>query len=284
MNKKYIISTLSLSALLLTSTTVSFAQTATSPAYPRARHEMQINKNTTAPNANLTTVQQRADQLITQRIASLQMMLTKIDGIKRLTAAQKSQLTTNITNDIAGLNTLKTKIDADTDVATALTDTKSIYTTFRVYAEFEPQTGILTASDALSKTIDQLTLLATKLQTRISSASAAGNNVTTLTPLLSDMQAKIADAKTQVVNAQNSVSSLTPSNFNASPSGTHTTFINSHNWMSIARNDLRIALQDAMKIIAGLKTFKALLTTTPINSTPSTTVSPADTMTPTPTI
>lgn len=275
MSKKYIITALSLSALLATSTNFVFAQTATSPATIRGRHEFRINPTGGAINGNasLTTIQQRADQLITQRLASLNNMLTKISGMKKLTDAQKTQLTANINADITGLTNLKAKIDADTDAATALADTKTIYTAYRVYAEFEPQTAVLATSDSLSKAIDQLTLLATKLQTRISSASAAGDNVTALTPLLTDMQNKIADAKTQQTNAENNVFSLTPSSYNANPKGTHTTLTTSHGLISTARNDLRIAMQDAIKIVQGLKAFKT-----------TTTVTPSVTITPTPTI
>lgn len=279
MNRKYIITILGLSTLLLSSTNFVFAQTATSPAYPRVKHDYQLNPNRSNTNTmeSLSSIQQKADQLITERLTSLNNMLTKINSMTRLSASQKTQLTTNINTDITGLTNLKIKIDTDTDVATALTDMKSIYTTYRVYAEFMPQTGMLAASDALTKSIEQLTLLATKLQTRISSASAAGNDVTTLNTLLTDMQNKITDAKTQATNAQNNVTNLTPSDFNASRSGVRGDFKNSRSWMAVARNDLRQAIQDALKIIKVLKTLKATTTVTPLPSVTST-------ETPTPTV
>ncbi|HSW88485.1 MAG TPA: hypothetical protein VLG12_04960 [Candidatus Saccharimonadales bacterium] len=286
MNKKYIITILGLSTLLVSSTNFAFAQTATSTATPQTKHEFKINPNrsNTTTTASLTAIQQKADQLITERLNSLHTMLTKINGMTRLSADQKTQLTASINADITGLTNLKAKIDGDTDIATALADTKSIYTTYRVYAEFAPKTGMIAASDALSKSIDQLMQLSTKLQTRISSASAAGSDVTTLNALITDMQNKIADAKTQATNAQNNVLNLTPSDFNASRSGVRGDFKSSRNWMAVARNDLRQAVQDAMKII---KALKALSTTTITPTSPNdvtSSVTPTVTPTPTPSI
>lgn len=126
----------------------------------------------------------------------------------------------------------------------------------------------------LTKAIDQLSNLSVKLETRISSASAAGKDVTALNTLLTDMNNKIADAKSQEAN--NAVTATPSAGSTASNSGMHRMFRVPRAWMSTARNDLRQALQDAIKIIRGLKALDK-------NANPSTTVtkSPIDTITPT---
>lgn len=263
MTVKQIVTMLGLSTVLLAIPNIAFAQTVTPATTTQTRRDVRLD-------ANLTTLKTRGDTLITERLTSLNNMLTRVNAMTRLSADEKTTLTTNITNDINGLTTLKAKIDADTDGVTAAADIKSIYTIYRVYAEFDPQTALFATTDAISTSIDQLTMLATKLQARINQAQTGGNNVSSLTTLLTDMQSKIADAKTQSTTAQSDVAGLTPSAFNTNPTGTHATFVTAHNLMSTARTDLQTAIQDAKQIVVGLKVFK------------TTTVTPTATITPTP--
>jgi hypothetical protein len=264
MQTKTLLITLGLSAFLFSIPTMSFAQSLT-PAGNSGinRKEMRMQTKTSTADTKLTTLKQKGDQLIGQRLTSLNTMLTRINGLTRLSADQKTTYTTNITNDINGLNSLKVKLDADTDGATALADIKSMYTTYRVYAEFDPQTNMLATTDALKTAIAELTQVATKLQTRITVAGSSGNTVTTLNTLLTDMQSKIADAQTQVNTIQTDVSTLTPEAFNSNPIGTHTTLLNARNSLKTARTDLQTAMQDARQIVLGLKAFKATNTATP---------------------
>jgi seryl-tRNA synthetase len=201
-------------------------------------------------------------------------MLTRVNSLTRLSADQKTALTNNINSNITGLTTLKAKIDADTDVTTALADVKSIYGTYRVYAEFDPQTNMLATSDTLTKAIDELTQLATKLQSRITDAGAKGNNVDSLKTLLANMQAKIADAKTQQTTVQNNIANLSPSTYNSDPTGVRTTFTTSRTLLKTARTDLQTAIQDARQIILGLKAFKTTTTATPSAGTTMLTPTP----------
>lgn len=243
----------------------AFAQTVSTP--PTG-----VAKGAARTEARITSLKAKGDALIQQRLTSLNNMLTRLNNIKRLSAAEKATLTTNINSDINGLTTLKTKIDADTDLPILETDVKSIFTTYRVYAEFDPQTSMFAAADSLTTATDRLTQLAAKLQARITQAGSNGNNVSTLNNLLADMQNKLADAKNQYTSVQNNISGLTPSSYNSNPTGVHATFTNSRTLLKTARTDLQGAMQDAKQIVAGLKAFKTSVTTTP--STTSATVTP----------
>lgn len=234
------------------------------------RHEMRMN-----PTENLDTLKAKGDQLITERLASLNKMLTRIQNVKKLSDAEKTTYTTSINTAITGLTNLKTKIDADTDLTTLKTDIKSIYTDYRVYAEFDPQTNILASTDAVNTSLDQLTQLATKLQSRISSASAAENDVTRLQNLLTDMQNSITDAKTQTTTIQTNISNLTPAAYNANPTATHQTILNTRSLFSTVKKDLQSALQDARQIMIGLKVLrKPKVSITPTSATSAATVTP----------
>lgn len=237
---------------------VMYAQS-TSPSVTGAKHA----------GTNLDTLKTKGDQLIQQRLTTLNTFLQNITAAKRLSATDKATFTTNINNAISGLTSLKAKIDGDTDAVTAKADVQSIFLTYRVYAEFDPSTHLLASADTMTTTSDMLTTLATKLQARISAAQASGHDVTVLNTLLADMNAKISDAKTQYTNVESQVSPLTPANYNSNPSGTKATLQTARGEIQTGRTDLRTALSDAKQILAGLKAFKA-----------TTSVSPTKTVTP----
>src|SRR5260221_5555613 len=75
---------------------------------------------TTSTGANtterITSLKTKADALITDRVTHLNTLLTRINAMAKLSATDKTSFTTEINTDISGLNALKIKIDADTDL------------------------------------------------------------------------------------------------------------------------------------------------------------------------
>lgn len=228
---------------------------AVTPVMAFAQTVSPITKQAQITN-KIPDIKAKGDNLINDRITKLTSFKNAIDARKRLSATQKQQYDTSITAAITNLNTLKTKIDADTDVATLKTDIKSIFTSYRIYAVVVPQIAEQAAADAMSTSADQLGSLADKLQARITEASNKGNDVTSLNSLLSDMRAKIADAKTQYANADSLISGLTPASFNSDQAGTKNTFMTARTDIKTGRQDLQTALQDAKNIRNGLKALK----------------------------
>ncbi len=216
---------------------LALAQTAT----PEATSS---GANTTERMATLKT---KADALITDRVTHLNALLVRINAMAKLSATDKTTFTTEINTDVSGLNTLKTKIDADTDLVTLRADVKSIFTTYRIYGIFMPQIGLLAAADRMSVTADTLSVLATKLQTRVQAAGSPAD----LTAIWTDMQAKITDAKTQYSNVETQVAALTPASYPAT-----NVLQNARTEIKAGATDLRAALQDAKLIREGLKAIK----------------------------
>ncbi len=155
----------------------------------------------------------RADQEIDRRITSLNNLITKINAMVRLSASQKTTFTNNIQADITNLTTLKTKIDADTDITTLRTDVKSIVSDYRVYLVFMPQINLLSYADRMSYTVTNMTTILTKLQARVSQAQSAGKNVGNAAALLTSAQNELNDANTQITNVINQVVPLTPAGY-----------------------------------------------------------------------
>ncbi len=234
-----------LTIMLVLSPLAVFAQTVT-PGSTKAA-------NQAARLANLHTL---ADNAISMRLTSLNNASTRVNGLVKLSSTQKTQFSGEITTDVNGLTSLKTKVDGDTDLPTLRTDYRTIFTTYRIYAEFLPQLHLLVASDTMDVTADKLSDLYTKLQSRVSNAGNPSN----LTSLLSDMQAKIADARTQYSNVQSQITSLTPQSWDNDPTGTTNMLKNARSEIKTGAGDLKAALADAKQII---QTLKANITPNP---------------------
>ncbi len=244
---------------VLTITPAVFAQGANSMTPAAGTSTDKSQKQAENQAARITSLKTRADKEIDRRVAALNNLITKINSNKRLSDADKSTFVSQIQSQITTLTTLRSKIDADTDLDTLRADVKSIVDSYRIFALFIPKIHILSSADSMSQAADKLTAIAAKLQTKIQSAQAAGNDVTALQSALSDMQAKVADAKTQYQNAENTVSPLTPDGYPTNKSQLDS----ARAMIKTGAQDLKTARADAVTIISGLKSMKKTSTSSP---------------------
>jgi vacuolar-type H+-ATPase subunit I/STV1 len=242
-----------LPALLLTSS-IAFAETGTTTA-------------TSTPSMNqvqrqarqVQRIQAQGDKQITARIASLNKLVAKIQALKKVSDGGKTAFSGKVQVQIDALTALKAKIDADTDLATLQTDTKSITISYRIFVLFNPQTEILVAVDRMGANADQLTAMATTLQASIQTAQTAGKDVAALQTALVDAEAKIADATTQSQNAENAVSSLAPDQGDKTVLASNTAALKSARAMlKTGTQDLNAANKDFRIIRQGLRTNKTM--------------------------
>lgn len=219
-----------------------------------------VGLNQSNQAAKIVKIKTRAEAEIDKRLASLNSALAKISTAKKLPESDKANFSAQIQAATSKLNALRAKIDADTDLAILRTDAKSIFNDFRVYAVFLPQIHLLAAADTMEVTADNLTTLAGKLQVRLQAAQSKGKDVSQLQTLLTDTQAKIADAKTQYSAVINEVIFLTPTSY----PGSNATLKDARAKIKVGTQDLRAARQDAKQIVAGLKAMgKSTSTSSP---------------------
>jgi hypothetical protein len=228
---RILISTAAIISLLALGTPVVFAQ---KPA----------TKAAAAQDALISRLKTRADAEITRRVDALTALLTKINAMKRLTSDQKTAFSNGIQSQITSLNTLKTKIDADTDIATLRTDVQSIVKAYRIFALYLPQVNILSHADRILSVVDQMNAVSAKLQTRIDEVQAAGKDTSAMKSLMTDRASKLTDATTQANNAITAVVSLTPDGY----PGNKTAMQGARGMLQTARQDLVKALQDMQQI------------------------------------
>lgn len=192
-----------------------------------------------------------ADREIDRRVTNLNKLIERINAMKRISADQKTALVTEVQSAITNLNTLKTKIAADTDAATLKADKQAIVTAYRVFLLLIPKIEIIAHADATLQTAAQMSADNATIQAKIQSLQTAGKDVTSLQTLLTDRQAKIADAQTQAQKAIDTVSSLTPAGY----PGNRTTLMAARDLLKTARQDLQTAFQDLVKIHQSEKTL-----------------------------
>ena len=199
----------------------------------------------------IENLKSRADHEIDRRLASLNLVLTRISTFKHITDSDKASLTSSVKTEISNLTTLKTKIAADADLVTLRTDVKSIVDSYRVFLLFIPKIHLLAASDRILTINDEITSLSTKLEQKIQSAKTGGKDVAILEDYLADMKAKTEDAKNLATKVQTTVSLLAPNGY----PGNRSTLLAGRDMLKTAHTDLIEADHDAQKIIQGLKSL-----------------------------
>ncbi len=199
----------------------------------------------------------RGDKEIDNRIEALNKLTSRVQEMKLVSDANKASLASQIQNQVAGLNSLKAKIDADTDIETLKTDVKEITSSFRIFALVIPQGQMIAAADRLNTLIGDFSAIGTKLQTRINEAQAAGKDVTSLNATLTDLKNQLTDAQRQAEAAVSRSVSLTPDNGDAKIlEANKTALAQARADIKVGKQDLVDARKDINTIMKGLKAFK----------------------------
>jgi chromosome segregation ATPase len=161
--------------------------------------------------SELTAIQKSADTMISVRITTLNNLLSRIQNDTRLSADDKTTLTTNINTMISNLQALKTKIDADTDVTTARADRKTIVTSYHIYVTFEPQIRLLITIDNLSTTSATVSSLVTKLQSLSTTLKGQGKDTTSMDAAITDINTQLTAINTILTTDKTKLLGITTS-------------------------------------------------------------------------
>ncbi|MEP6843995.1 MAG: hypothetical protein ABJA11_10755 [Pseudolysinimonas sp.] len=202
-------------------------------------------------HSTLAEIQQAGAAATAKRITSLTTRIGKVSGGTHLTSADKATVLATLNHDLSGMQGLKSKIAADTTVASARADYGSIFTSYRVYAVGLQQSFVASAADGLTGTaIPKLQSASAK----ITAAFAAHPSKVTpaLQAQLTDMKAKIADAVTKTSGLSASALAVTPSAYNAN----HAVLTADRAAARAALADRKAAVQDGKAIRTALKALK----------------------------
>ncbi len=193
--------------------------------------------------------QDRGDTMIISRINSLGQLLSRIQGMVKLSDSDKSSFQSSIQTEIATLTNLKARVDSDNSTTSLKDDLQSITKSYRVYMLVEPQAQIAAASDRILNIVGMFGTVVTKIQARLSAGAAASSSVT-IQADLADITAKTADATTQANAAVTETASLQPDNGNTTVAASNTAALkDARTKIQAAQKDLQAAQKDVQAII-----------------------------------
>lgn len=198
----------------------------------------------------LTKIQQSADTMIANRIASLNKLLSVVQSDTHLSDAEKTTLTTSINTMISNLQTLKAKIDADTDVTTARADRKTIVTSYHIYVTFEPQIDLLKAIDNLQTITTNVQGLVPLLQNLSNTLKSQGKDTTTMNAAITDINTQLATISTTL-----STDTTTLSNISTTTDGNKTVFTQVRQDLAKVRADFAQIRHDIATIRGSIHTM-----------------------------
>ncbi len=222
----------------------------------------------------VTAIQGRSDTEITQRIASLDQILSRIDSMKNISSSDQASLVSSIQAEITDLTSLKAAIDADTSTSTLKADYQSITKSYRVYALVLPQASIIAAADRILDLVTSFNVLTSKLRSSITTAQSNGMNASSSVSAIADIAVKAADAGVQANAAISLVSGLQPDQGVTTALQANTAALKSARTdIKTATADLAAARKDVNVIVNAVKSSIKATTgaSTPTSASASTT-------------
>jgi len=171
------------------------------------------SSGTSAANAvpaSLAGIKAKAATDITERVASLNAAIGKVDAAKGLGASQAT-LVSYLGTDIAPLQQLNQTIQGDSTVQQASHDFGTIFRDYRVYRLVLPAALIAADADhATTTVIPNLTADAATAQARVTPA-----NQVTVQPLINDLNGQISTATNATNGLAATVLAFTPAQWDA---------------------------------------------------------------------
>jgi hypothetical protein len=200
-----------------------------------------------AQQVRVDAAKRLAAAAITRRVLALRELETGAKAIARLSAADRSALSTLLQSQIDGLTSLNAKIQGDGDEATVRADAGKIITDYRVYVLTIPEARSVVVSDIELTAGDRLSKLADRLQTTIDGATS--KDTTKAKADLASMRAKLVAATGNVSPLPAQLLALQPAGY----PGNRTTLEQARTALRTGRAGLADAAVLARQVIADLK-------------------------------
>jgi len=161
----------------------------------------------------LSAARTRATAALTRRVAKLHELSAAVAASTGLTSSDRSTLTTDITNDLAGLSALQQKVPTDTSCVAVAAVEHAMVVEFRVFVVMSPQVHLTIAADTETALAGALEGLEPKIAARITAAKQNGVTVRAAENRFSDLESQVGTATTSSAGVAASVLALTPASY-----------------------------------------------------------------------
>ena len=164
-------------------------------------------------SSSLTRLQYRGNQLIKERVNSLNANMQAVAANGTLTAEQKATLTGILSSNVTGLTALKASIASSTDASSTKVLVNSIFTNFRIYGIVIPQVRLDKRVFDLQNHSQKLSDLFVKVQAKIDEAKTKGKDVTVWQKNLDDSKVLVATDMSKLAGLLPKIATLTPATY-----------------------------------------------------------------------
>lgn len=224
-----------------------------------------VTASTTAVKATMsatamTAAKTKAAKELDRRVASLEALKVRVNGMQKVTDSFKQSLSTTVDTQLAAFIGLKAKIDADTDGETLKADVQSIIQSYRVYSLVLPQIHISAAADRIVTITVMMQTLGNKLAARVQAVANAGADVSGLSTSLTNLSNHITSASNGAQTAVSTSVTLTPDNGDKDKMTSNAAAMKTaRTSLTEAAQDLADARKDIATIVSGLNKIEATL-------------------------
>ena len=248
---KYIIIATSIASVLAVAP--AFAATSTVSSSTQIRFAKMQARVASSTAAHIQSGITKGNEMIQQRIDSLNTLISRIQGMKKVSDSDKATVVTSLQAEITDMNSLQTTLDSSTSTTTVKGEVSSITKSYRVYMLVLPQAQIVAAADRILDIASSLNAIQTKIDARLASTTLSASTTSAVQTSLATFSAKISDATTQANAAVSEVSVLKPDNGNTTLAASNKTALKDARSKIVAAqkdlNEARKLIQDAVQAI-----------------------------------
>ena len=190
------------------------ADTSAPSAAPSASPSASSGSARGCTSQRLDRVQSRVDSAVSKRLTTIQRLTSALASRPHVTDAHRAALTELYAGDSSGLKAVDAKVQADTTCQAAVTDGRTVVTSFRVYLLLAPQTRLVSASDTGTYAAGRLAAAVPKAQTAVDALTDPTKKAAAQAKL-DDLKAKVAAAQADFSGVGDEVLALVPADIPA---------------------------------------------------------------------
>jgi hypothetical protein len=235
----------------------------TAAAGPRDDANLALPASLTAQSGTtLADVKAKADQAIKNRLSAIAALEGAISAAPA-DCGSNGALTNELKNDATALTALDATIQADTTLAKAVADSRTIGPDYRIYWLETPKTRIVVACDNITRVVAVVITTLQKIEAAETAFKGKGLDTSAADPGINDIKAQLAAAQKEATQADTTVMALVPDKGSTSVLQSNIAALQAaRQLLHSARDHLRNARKDAHDIIADFHALVPHPTTT----------------------
>jgi hypothetical protein len=190
--------------------------------------------------ADLPAAKDYVTGLLKVRVVRLERLTAQVGTSRYVTASDKAELESDLSNELAGMQSLEQQVAVDTTCAELVASAETMVFQYRVYYVMTPQTELAVVADTETAVASNIVRWEPGIQAAINYEASHGKDVAKAQQALDDLKVQLTDALASLEGVSSSVLAQTPAGY----PGNHAVFVSSRNSCATAFGDLGHARSD----------------------------------------